>query len=220
MFGSFPGFFLIYFPHFNKVWFSISPFGHGSFTFALLVIVMDTDKRSQRPLSKVLFLLFIALQHCMWRHKFCNPNQWTNGIGRGRHTFISLLYCHNSMNLTYRWLWFPPACWGLTRGPPRCPPCTSSGPRELPGRARWTGSRSPLFWRLSFCENCFCLYLYILSKGTLIMLWNNYILLHICLKYNISRPYVNRLFKQTLQFLQQINMKKCPSSIRRLDSNS
>ena len=29
-----------------------------------------------------------------------------------------------------------------------------------------------------------------------------------------------RLFKQTLQFLQQINVKKCPSSIRRQDSNS
>ena len=29
-----------------------------------------------------------------------------------------------------------------------------------------------------------------------------------------------RLFKQTLQFLQQINVKKCPSSIRRWDSNS
>ena len=28
------------------------------------------------------------------------------------------------------------------------------------------------------------------------------------------------LFKQTLQFLQQINVKKCPSSIRRQDSNS
>ena len=26
-------------------------------------------------------------------------------------------------------------------------------------------------------------------------------------------------FKQTLQFLQQINVKKCPSSIRRRDSN-
>ena len=29
-----------------------------------------------------------------------------------------------------------------------------------------------------------------------------------------------RLFKQTIQFLQQINVKKCPSSIRRRDSNS
>ena len=27
------------------------------------------------------------------------------------------------------------------------------------------------------------------------------------------------LFKQTIQFLQQINVKKCPSSIRRWDSN-
>ena len=26
-------------------------------------------------------------------------------------------------------------------------------------------------------------------------------------------------FKQTIQFLQQINVKKCPSSIRRWDSN-
>ena len=29
-----------------------------------------------------------------------------------------------------------------------------------------------------------------------------------------------RLFKQTLQFLQQINVKKCLSSIRRWDLNS
>ena len=28
-----------------------------------------------------------------------------------------------------------------------------------------------------------------------------------------------RIFKQTLQFLQQINVKKCPSSIQRSDSN-
>ena len=28
------------------------------------------------------------------------------------------------------------------------------------------------------------------------------------------------LFKQTLKFLQQINVKKCPSSIRHWDSNS
>ena len=28
-----------------------------------------------------------------------------------------------------------------------------------------------------------------------------------------------RLFKQTLQFLQQMNVKKCPSSIRRWDLN-
>ena len=27
------------------------------------------------------------------------------------------------------------------------------------------------------------------------------------------------LFKQTIQFLQQINVKKCPSSIRHWDSN-
>ena len=38
---------------------------------------MVTDKRSySAPVS----FAFIALQH-MWRLKFCNPNQLTNGIG-------------------------------------------------------------------------------------------------------------------------------------------
>ena len=42
------------------------------------------------------------------------------------------------------------------------------------------------------------------------------------LKMGRSRPhfsFIFSLFKQTLQFLKQINVKKCPSIIRRQDSN-
>ena len=47
-----------------------------------------------------------------------------------------------------------------------------------------------------------------------------------CLMFFLNGPtpasfsFIFVFFKQTLQFFQQINVKKCPSSIRRQDSNS
>ena len=53
--------------------------------FSLFDLCTDIVKQSQCPLY-VLFLL--PLQH-MWRLKFCNPSQWTNGIGGATHSSVS-----------------------------------------------------------------------------------------------------------------------------------